>query len=62
MMGMGTWQLVVLFMIIIPIFHVVGSKRSYGGAKFGWFLAVIFFPVLGYIGFLIITQPKRQPE
>ena len=44
------------FLLIWPVVHVLGSGRSHGGAKFGWFLAVFFFSWLAYIVFLILTQ------
>jgi hypothetical protein len=58
--GIGIWQL--LLIMILPLVHVVVSSRSYGGAKFGWSLAVLFFPLLGYIIYLIVTQPAKKAQ
>lgn len=49
--------LIGLFILFIgPLIHIVASRRSHGGAKFGWFLAYLFFSWIAYIVFLIITQ------
>lgn len=50
----------VLLIMVLPLIHVVISSRSFGGAKLGWSLAVVFFPVLGYIVYLIVTQPAKK--
>ncbi|MCB5225570.1 PLDc N-terminal domain-containing protein [Alishewanella sp. 16-MA] len=46
--------------MVLPLIHVILSSRSHGGAKFGWSLAVVFFPILGYIIYLIVTQPAKK--
>lgn len=51
--------LLILLVAIIylgPILHILISRRSHGGAKFGWFLAELFLPFIAYIVFLIATQ------
>ena len=54
--------LMILFVIyLVPIIWVLVSSRSHGGAKFGWFILVLFFSWLGVAAFLIVTQaPKRE--
>ncbi len=39
-----------------PIIHILLSRRSHGGAKFGWLLAELAIPIIVYIVFLIVTQ------
>jgi hypothetical protein len=63
----GVWALIivgtVLFIYLAPIFWVLLSSRSRGGAKLGWFLVVVFFSWLGLAVFLIVTQAQRnRPE
>lgn len=60
MAGLTVWQLLVLLVIVWPALHVIFSSRSHGGAKFGWLLAVILFPLLAYIVFLIVTQRPKE--
>ena len=50
---------VLLLFIVAPI-HILLSRRSHGGAKFGWFLTTFFLPFFGYIAFLILTQPPKS--
>ena len=54
--------IVLLFVLIYltPIIWVLASGRSHGGAKFGWFLVIIFFSWLGFAAFLIITQASKD--
>ena len=47
--------------IICPVL-VLFSGRSYGGAKFGWFIVTLLFAWLGYAIFLILTQKPRERE
>jgi len=54
--------IVTIFIIVFPLIHVLASKRSHGGAKFGWFMAVFFFSWLAYIVFLIATQPQKDAQ
>ena len=61
--GLSIWDLVGLLLLLAaaviyigPIIHILLSKRSHGGAKFGWFLAAFVFPFIAYIVFLIVTQ------
>lgn len=60
--GISIWQLLVILLFfvlfIFPMLHVVFSKRSHGGAKIGWFIAVFIFSWLAYIVFLIVTQKE----
>jgi hypothetical protein len=56
--GISIWHL--LLIMVLPLIHVILSSRSHGGAKFGWSLAVVFFPILGYIIYLIVTQPAKK--
>lgn len=60
--GISIWQLLIMFLIfalfILPMVHVLISRRSHGGAKAGWFLAVFFFSIIAYIPFLIVTQGR----
>lgn len=58
--GISIWHL--LFIMVLPLIHVVVSSRSHCGAKFGWFLAVVFFPLLGYVIYLIVTQPAKKEQ
>jgi uncharacterized membrane protein len=57
-MGFSMSELIIILVLffLVPIIHVLISSRSHGGAKFGWFLGVLFFSWLAYIVFLIITQ------
>jgi hypothetical protein len=43
-----------------PIIWVLTSGRSHGGAKFGWFLIMLFFSWLGFAAFLILTQASND--
>lgn len=49
-------ELLIGAFIIWPIFHVLVSSRSHGGAKFAWLVIVLFFSWLAYLIFLISTQ------
>jgi hypothetical protein len=52
--------IVAIFIIFfVPIIWVLVSSRSHGGAKFGWFIVVLFFSWLGLAVFLIITQSSK---
>jgi uncharacterized membrane protein len=57
-MDMGPEIVIVIVTLIFvgPLFHILLSSRSHGGAKFGWFLAYLFFSWFAYIIFLIATQ------
>ena len=53
--------------IIVPIYFgpfiwVLSSGRSRGGAKFGWFIIVLFFSWLGLAAFLIFTQVPKPDK
>tara|TARA_Y100001933_G_C18884305_1_gene515454 strand:+ start:376 stop:603 length:228 start_codon:yes stop_codon:yes gene_type:complete len=50
------------FIFLWPLVHVLKSDRSHGGAKFGWFLATLFFSWLAYIVFLIVTQSTADKK
>lgn len=60
--GISIWQLLIILLILLvlvfPMIHVLVSKRSHGGAKIGWLLAVFIFSILAYIPFLIVTQKQ----
>ncbi|WP_036234038.1 PLDc N-terminal domain-containing protein [Marinobacterium litorale] len=58
--GISVWQLIILIAVFAPAIHVLVSERSHGGAKFGWFLAILFFSWVGYIVFLIVTQSTKD--
>ena len=58
--AISIWYL--LLIMVLPLIHVILSSRSHGGAKLGWSLAVVFFPILGYIIYLIVTQPAKKAE
>ena len=58
--AISIWHL--LLIMVLPLIHVILSSRSHGGAKLGWSLAVVFFPILGYIIYLIVTQPAKKAE
>lgn len=45
---------------LLPFIWVLLSRRSQGGAKFGWFLVVFFFSWLGLAAFLIFTQANSD--
>jgi hypothetical protein len=50
-----------LFVIyVLPTLHILFSSRSHGGAKFGWILINLVFPILGWGVFLVITQPEKE--
>ena len=53
--------LVVAFFWILPLVHIAVSKRSQGGEKLGWLLAVLFISWLAWIFFLIFA-PIQKPE
>jgi uncharacterized membrane protein len=44
------------------VLWVLLSSRSRGGAKFGWFMVVLFFSWLGLAVFLIVTQALRSRQ
>ena len=46
--------------VLFPILHVLLSSRSHGGAKLGWFIAVLCFSWLGWMVFLIGTQSEAD--
>lgn len=52
--------LISILLFIVPPILVLASKRSHGGAKFGWFILTAFFSWIGYAGFLIMTQNKKD--
>lgn len=54
--AISIWMPLIVLQILLAI-HVLVSSRSHDGAKFGWCAAVLLFPLLGYIIFLIVTQP-----
>ena len=55
------WALaIVAFIYLTPVIWVLLSSRSRGGAKFGWFMVILFFSWLGLAVFLIVTQAQRN--
>lgn len=63
----NSWQdpmvwalLIIAFIYLTPIIWVLLSRRSHGGAKFGWFMVILFFSWLGLAVFLIVTQAQRN--
>jgi hypothetical protein len=52
--------LIIFIIYLVPIIWVLVSGRSHGGAKFGWFLVTVFFSLLGFAAFLIITQASKD--
>lgn len=64
MLGMGLvgiiWMLLVTLALSVPPILVLISKRSRGGAKFGWFVVTSLFSWLGYVAFLIFTKPASR--
>ena len=58
-MGLSLWQIIIILALFIPPLHVLFSSRSYGGAKLGWVLITLFYSWLGYVDFLIVTQPPK---
>jgi hypothetical protein len=55
------WALaIVAFIYLAPVIWVLLSSRSRGGAKFGWFMVILFFSWLGLAVFLIVTQAQRN--
>jgi hypothetical protein len=52
-------MLLLLSWLICPLW-VIFSRRSEGGAKFGWFLITFFFSWLGFAVFLIATQRPKE--
>lgn len=61
-MGPEIFQILIVIILIAPLVHVLASNRSHGGAKFGWFIAVLFFSWLAYIVFLIFTQKTADQK
>jgi hypothetical protein len=53
---------VVFVILLLPLLWVLGSGRSHGGAKFGWFIAVLFFNWIAFAVFLITTQVPRKDD
>ena len=45
---------------VFPTMHILLSRRSNGGATFGWILVNLIFPILGWGIFLIATQPEKD--
>ena len=62
--GIEYWAIIIgiLLLYLFPFIHLLVSSRSHGGAKFGWFLAILFFSYLAYLVFLIITQPVKDAQ
>jgi len=64
LMGAGAtmliWFLAVSVVVSLLNIFVLFSKRTHGGAKFGWFIITSLFSWLGYAVFLIMTQPPKQ--
>ena len=52
-------MVILLSWLICPLF-VLFSRRSEGGAKFGWFLITLFFSWAGFAVFLILTQRPKE--
>ena len=59
-LGLSIVLLILFIIYLLPIIWVLVSDRSHGGAKFGWFLVMIFFSWLGLAAFLIITQASKD--
>lgn len=55
-------DMIILVIILFPIIHVLVSSRSHGGAKLGWFLAILFLSWVAYIPFLIFTQNELDKK
>lgn len=53
-------SVLLIIFAFIPVSQVLISTRSHGGAKFGWFLAVLLLSWLAYIAFLIATQKEAD--
>jgi len=58
--GLSIALMIVFVIYLVPIIWVLISSRSQGGAKFGWFIVVLFFSWLGLAAFLIITQAHKR--
>lgn len=58
--GISFWQLIIALLYLAPVFHVLFSKRSSGGAKVGWVILTLMFTWLAYGVFLIVTQKKLR--
>ncbi len=58
--GIGVFQILFLFLLMVPLFHVLASPRSQGGARFGWAVLMVFFSWLAYPVFLIVTQKEAN--
>jgi len=54
--------LVIIFLTVVPPVLVIASRRSQGGAKFGWFIAAVLFSWIAYIVFLIVTRDQKNHE
>jgi hypothetical protein len=58
-------QEIILFAIYfvifgVPVLWVLQSRRSHGGAKFGWLIITLFFSWIGLAVFLIATQARKN--
>lgn len=49
-----------ILLFIVPPILVLASKRSRGGARFGWFILTACFSWIGYAVFLIMTQDAKD--
>lgn len=49
-----------VLLFVVPPILVLASKRSHGGAKFGWFILAVCFSWLAFAGFLIMTQNNKD--
>jgi len=56
---LSTALVILVVFFLVPIIWVLVSGRSRGGAKFGWFIVVLFFSWLGLAAFLILTQAPK---
>lgn len=54
--------IVVLIATVVPPILVLSSRRSRGGAKFGWFVATLFFSWIAYAAFLVATRKPTAPN
>ena len=63
-LNMGTagvvWMIIFTIILSLPPVLVLLSKRSSGGAKFGWFMLTSLFSWLAYVLFLVFTRPPAN--
>lgn len=60
--GESILYLLLFFGLIFSLSHVLVSPKIYGRSKLGWLIAVILFPWVGYIVFLLFTSEAKVEQ